>query len=72
VSLFSFFSYIIYIYIYIYIYFFHFLKGERGHELFKNLLRGEGIRLISLFRKKKLLKDENERWVGCGVFFIML
>jgi hypothetical protein len=48
------------------------LKGERGHELLKNLLRGEGIRLISLFRKKHLLKDENERWVGCGFYFIRL
>ncbi len=33
------------------------MKDERGHELFKSFLRGEGIRLISLFWKKKLLKD---------------
>jgi hypothetical protein len=46
------------------------LKGERGHEPFKNLLRGERIRLISLFWKNKLLKDGNGRWVGCGLFFI--
>jgi len=45
------------------------LKGDRGHELFKNLLRGERIRLISLFWKNKLLKDGNGRWVGCGLFF---
>jgi hypothetical protein len=46
------------------------LKGKRAHKLFKNLLGGEGIRLISLFWKKnKLLKDGNGRWVGCGFFF---
>jgi len=39
--------------------FFYFLKGERGHKLFKNLLRGEEISLITLFWKKTLLKDGN-------------
>jgi hypothetical protein len=34
------------------------LKGKRAHKLFKNLLRGEGIRLVSLFWKKKIV----ERW----------
>jgi hypothetical protein len=50
-------------------YFFYFFKGGRGHELFKNLLRGEGIGLISLFWEKKLLKDGNGRWVGCEFVF---
>jgi hypothetical protein len=31
------------------IFFTYFLKGGRRHKLFKNLLRGEGIGLISLF-----------------------
>jgi hypothetical protein len=39
--------------------FFYFLKGERGQEFFKNLLRGEGISLITLFWKKQLLKNGN-------------
>ncbi len=30
-------------------YFFYFLNGNKGNELLKNLLRREGIRLISLF-----------------------
>jgi hypothetical protein len=34
-------------------YFFYFLKGKKGIKLFKNLLRGEGIRLISLFWGRK-------------------
>ncbi len=48
------------------------MKGKSGHELFKNLFRGEGIRLISLFWKKKLLKDGNGRWVRCGFFLKVL
>jgi hypothetical protein len=44
---------------------FYFLKGEKGTELFKNLLRGEGIRLISLFWEKQM-ED------GSGVFFIFM
>jgi len=65
---------------------FYFLKGERGHKLFKNLLRGEGISLITLFWKKKLLKDGNGLgWVriffkalivdggkGHGLYFFIL
>jgi hypothetical protein len=50
-------------------YFFYFLKGGKGHELFKNLLRGEGIGFISLFWEKILLKDGNGRWVGCEFVF---
>ncbi len=51
--------------------FFYFLKGERGHKLFKNLLRGEGISLINLFWKKNLLKDGNGLgWVR--IFFLRL
>jgi len=45
------------------------LKGERGHELLKNLLRGEGIRLISLFWREK----DVERWkwkIGSAWVFV--
>jgi hypothetical protein len=48
------------------------LKGERGHELFKSLFKGEGIRLISLFWKKIKLKDGNERWVWFEFYFLRL
>jgi hypothetical protein len=47
-----------------------FLKGKRGHELFKNLLRREGIGLISLFWKKTCWRMEMED--GLGVSFILL
>jgi len=47
----------------------YFFKGGRGHELFKNLLRGEGKGLISLFWEKKLLKNGNRRWGGCEFVF---
>jgi hypothetical protein len=43
--------------------------SQRGHEVFFNFLRGEGIRLISLFWKNKLLKDGNVRWLGVGFIF---
>jgi hypothetical protein len=46
-----------------------FLRVERGHKLLKNLLRREGIGLISLFWEKKLFKDRNLRWVGCEFVF---
>ncbi len=50
-------------------FFVYFLKGGWGHKLFKNLLRREGIGLISLFWKKNLLKDGNGRWIGCEFYF---
>jgi hypothetical protein len=49
--------------------FFTFLRAEGGSCFFKNLLKGEGTGLISLFWEKKLLKDGNGRWVGCEFVF---
>jgi len=43
------------------------LKGEKGTKLFKNLLRGNGIRLISLFWGKKM---EDESGVGFSYFHV--
>jgi hypothetical protein len=40
---------LLYLFLVIFLVFFYFLKGGRGHKLFFNLLRGEGIGLISLF-----------------------
>jgi hypothetical protein len=51
-----------------FVFFVYFLKGRRGYELFKNLLRREGIGLIPLFWKKNLLKDGNGRWIGCKFY----
>jgi hypothetical protein len=39
-------------------YFFYFFKGGRRHELFKNLLRGEGIGFDFFVLGKKIV----ERW----------
>jgi hypothetical protein len=47
--------------------FFYFLKREKGTELFKNLLRGKGVRLISLFWEKKM-----EDGSGVGFFYFHL
>jgi hypothetical protein len=53
-------------------YFFYLFKGGRGHELFKNLLnllRGEGIGLISLFWKNNCWKMETKDGLGVSLFF---
>ncbi len=50
-------------------YFFYFFKGGRGQELFKNLLRGEGIGLISLFWKNNSWKMETKDGLGVSLFF---
>jgi hypothetical protein len=49
-------------------YFFYFFKGGRGHELFKNLLRGVGIGLISLFWKNNCWKMETKDGLNVNLF----
>jgi hypothetical protein len=67
---FSFFNYYFIYFKYIFWYFFYFLKGERGHELFKNFLRGEGIKLIFLFWKKKIVERWKWKMGWVWVFFL--
>ncbi len=50
-------------------YFFYIFKGGRGHKLLKNLLRGEGIGLISLFWKNNCWKMETKDGLGVSLFF---
>ncbi len=49
--------------------FYYFLKCKRGHKLSKNLLRGEGIGLISLFWKEKLVEGWKRKMDWVRVFF---